>query len=198
MTQSLKNTVISGGVVGLDPDRIVIFGPGLVLEDCDFISDENAGGMGFRGMEMKGGRFVQTGKLKDFQFERVRFSGVSFSGDFLGCDFGNWDEPAAGAVADCDFSNATMHHCRFINCDVDSIRFPAWPCFVIRDPAKARDAVNSGSWPRTLGRALDIYSDVDPECVAAVGNAEVLAAGDGLSLDEVLELLTNVPGFMKT
>lgn len=71
---------------------------------------------------------------------------------------------------------------------------PPWPYFCLSDPAKARGFVMSKSWPKSMGLTLDIYTDTDPECVAIVANASVIADKNKLSLDEVRALLEGIPG----
>lgn len=48
---------------------------------------------------MTGGSFNQQGRaLTDFHFERARFSGVTFTGNFAGCSFGDWDSVETSTI----------------------------------------------------------------------------------------------------
>jgi hypothetical protein len=67
-----------------------------------------------------------------------------FLGDYNSTHFGQkavdtetypW---GAIAVRGCDFTQATMHVCAFNRTDINSIKFPRWPCFTIIQPSKHR------------------------------------------------------------
>ncbi|MDO3526556.1 hypothetical protein ACNRBH_25555 [Ralstonia pseudosolanacearum] len=150
--------------------------------------------MVFSGVVMIGGVFDQKIRLEDFPFQKIHFSKVTFKGEYFGCDFGDWDDVNVSSVSDCDFSEARMHGCRFLNAEMTGIVMPPWPCFCLNDPSKARDFVMSKPWPKSMGLTLDIYTDTDPECVAIVADASVMADKDKISLDEVRALLKDIPG----
>ncbi|MFM9281823.1 MerR family transcriptional regulator [Paenibacillus jiagnxiensis] len=98
------------------------------------------------------------------------------------------------SVSECDFSSASLHECRLLNCDMKGILIPKWPCFCLLDPAEARDFVVSQQLPKKMGLILDIYTDTDRECVAIIGDASALAKESGLPLSEIRALLQTIPG----
>lgn len=181
-------------VVDLAEDEVSVLGPDLELNDCSVVSHADTRGIAFAGVVMVGGVFDQKIRLENFPFQNAHFSKVKFKGEYFGCDFGDWDDVRISSISGCDFSEARLHGCRFLNADMKGIVTPPWPCFCLRDPSKARDFVMSKSWPKSMGLTLDIYTDTDPECAAIVANASVIADKDKLSLDEVRALLEGIPG----
>ncbi|WP_253760520.1 hypothetical protein [Ralstonia solanacearum] len=190
----MRDKKISRQVVELGEVGVSVLGPNLDLNNCSVISRADTRGVVFGGVTMIGGVFDQKIRLEDFPFQKVHFSKVKFKGEYFGCDFGDWDDVSVSSISDCDFSEASMHGCRFLNSDMKGMVMPPWPCFCLSDPAKARGFVMSKSWPKSMGLTLDIYTDTDPECVAIVANANVIADKNKLSLDEVRALLEGIPG----
>jgi len=178
----LSNTVINS------------LGPELHLEKCIVESACEQRALFISGLKMIGGKFAQISPLTNFQFEHVYFSKVKFSGNFIGCDFGDWENPQFPLVEECDFTEAMLDGCRFLNCDVQNISFPKWPCFTLLNPGAARSVALSRQWPSKVGVVLDIYTDNDPECVAVSGNAQRLAEKNALTLDDFRQLLMTLPG----
>lgn len=191
----IRDTSISRERLLLSNLEVNLLGPNLVLENCDVHSDCQREALVVSGLTMTGGSFNQQGRaLTDFHFERAHFSGVTFTGNFAGCTFGDWDAVETSSVRNCDFTQAGLEDSRFLNCDIDSMRLPGWPVFTIVNPAEARDFVMSRPWPSKMRIALDVYTDNDPECVAICGDAAKLAKSDDISLDELRTLLEAVPG----
>lgn len=173
---------------------INVIGPELYLEKCSVESDCNQRALFISGMKMVDGNFSQIRPLTNFHFERAYFSNVTFSGNFIGCDFGDWENPEHSLVEGCNFTNAILDGCRFLNCDVHNINFPKWPGFTLLNPAAARSVVLSRHWPSKVGLVLDIYTDNDLQCVAVCGNARRLAEKNALTLDDLKQLLMTLPG----
>lgn len=190
----MRDTTISKDEIRLVKGEEHTLGPKLKLQQCKVISDCSEKFLFIVGLTMEGGAFVQKRKLTDFHFERAHFKGVEFEGHYVGCDFGNWDSPEKASVKDCDFEKSILEDCRFLNCDPGGIKFPKWPCFTIINPVAAAKYVASKDWPEEVEIMLDVYTDVDPECVASCGYAKPLAKDTGLSLEELRELLTPIPG----
>lgn len=186
--------VLSSQTIELERDQVSILGPKLELHDCNVISEADGRGMAFPGLRMHGGVFDQKKALRDFHFQGVHFLHVRFMGKYIGCDFGDWEDMDRSSVSECDFSSARLQDCRFLNCDMEGVLIPKWPCFCLFHPAEARDFVISQQWPNKIGLTLDIYTDSDLECVAVLGDAGVLAKENGLTLSEIRGLLQRIPG----
>ncbi|MEF9416026.1 MULTISPECIES: hypothetical protein [Ralstonia solanacearum species complex] len=190
----MREKKIFDQIVWLGGGLVNVLGPKLEFNNCSVNSKADARGMVFSDVVMIGGVFDQKIRLEDFPFQKIHFSKVTFKGEYFGCDFGDWDDVNVSSVSDCDFSEARMHGCRFLNTEMAGIVMPPWPCFCLNDPSKARDFVMSKPWPKSMGLTLDIYTDTDPECVAIVADASVMADKDKISLDEVRALLKDIPG----
>jgi len=100
----------------------------------------------------------------------ARFIRCSFHGTLNGVDFGNnpldGELNAFGIVDGCDFSSATLNGCRFLNCDVASLRFPPFPHVVLLSPGSRRADVERITWPGQLGAYMRVCTD-KPEYFAA-------------------------------
>jgi len=191
----IRNAKFSHERLFLSNVEVNALGPDLELEHCEIFSDCVWKSLLISGMRMTGGRFVQQDRtLSDFHFENVHFRGVGFSGNFSGCDFGDWDSLKKSSIADCDFSAARLDGCRFLNCDIDTIELPRWPCFTIVGLGDARDFVSGYQWPGKVGITLDVYTDNDPECVAICGDAQRMAKPSGIVLEDLRASLQLIPG----
>jgi len=187
-------TKISEQDIKLTSEEANFLGPELVLENCTINSNCDRDTLTIAGLTMIGGDFIQHARLSDFHFSRAHLINVKFTGNFIGCDYGDWEKLDRSSVSGCDFSEAILDGCRFLNCDMHGIQLPKWPNFAILNPINARSVVLSRKWPSEIGITLDVYTDNDPECVAICGNAEILAKEDKISLDDLRELLMTLPG----
>jgi hypothetical protein len=191
-----RDTTVSGETIEFNNKDMHFLGPNLVLVDCHLIVNSARKGFNVSGFRMSGGTFEIASKLTDTQFDRVQFESVSFAGHFSGIDFGWWDDSEPGSIRDCDFSNATMQACRFLGAELSGITLPRWPHFAIPDPRRLASWVKTQTWPLKLDIMLEVATDVDPGCAAAVDNAQRLADADSISLDDMRALLEKIPGVM--
>ena len=193
---NFKDTCLIRQEVILDDDVVNALGPGLILDHCHIISNATSRAILIGGFTMNGGVFDQKHSLQNFHFERAHFSGVRFTGSYSGCDFGDWDSSERPSIVDCDFTEAKLDGVRFLQCDVSRIQFPKWPCFVIVNPVSVREHVLAQSWPNQIGLTLDVYTDEDPECVAVVGDAARIAKQNNVPLDDLRDLMMQIPGIV--
>ncbi|MEZ0191460.1 hypothetical protein AB9X41_19815 [Ralstonia solanacearum] len=110
----MRDKKISRQVVELGEVGVSVLGPNLDLNNFSVISRADTRGVVFGGVTMIGGVFDQKIRLEDFPFQKVHFSKVKFKGEYFGCDFGDWDDVRVSSISDCDFSEASMHGCRFL------------------------------------------------------------------------------------
>lgn len=190
----MRDRVVNDSVIRLEGDLATVLGPNLELNNCVVESFVDGRGIIFAGVVMYGGVFDQRVRLSNFHFSRAVFDAVKFKGRYSGCDFGDWDDVVIPGISRCDFSDAVMDGCRFLNCDMADIVTPKWPCFGWMHPAAARDFVMSKSWPKGVGLILDISTDIDPECVAIVLDASVIAKDSNLPLEQLRPMLEAIPG----
>jgi hypothetical protein len=96
---------------------------------------------------------------KEYRLFRVRFIDCRFHGVFSGVDFGRAGETQPeenfGAIENCDFTDATLDGCRFINVNVSGLRFPTTGHVVLIDPSKRAADVAAMQWPGLLGTYME-------------------------------------------
>ncbi|WP_224249076.1 hypothetical protein [Hyalangium gracile] len=133
--------------------KVILFlGPDLTLSDCTLVL-----GMASRDLVIPQARFIDCTfifkkPLRDFRWETAHLQGCRFKGHLIGNDFGELPyAPGKGSIVDCDFSEARLHGCRFLACDVNSLRLPRWPCFTIFDPVSRGRELSALSWPSRIG-----------------------------------------------
>ena len=190
----MRDQIVRNEVIRLDEDLVTVLGPNLELNDCTVESFADNRGLVIAGVVMSGGVFDQRVRLENFHFEKIVLKNVRFKGEYVGCDFGDWDDVQVPRISSCDFSATILHECRFLNCDMAHMVTPKWPCFRLINPADARDFVKSKSWPKGIGLMLDIYTDTDPECVALVVNAGAMSEDSKMPLDQLRVMLEEIPG----
>lgn len=188
----LRDQVLNSEVLKLENDNPSVLGPGLILNNCILDSRIPADCMIIAGLTMTGGNFNQHVELRDFHFENAHLNNVIFTGKFIGCDFGDWDDTSTSSINNCDFKDCHLDGVRFLNADVDSIALPKWPHFFIRSPEKCDPNINIHGLPKKLGITLNVYFDEEPECSAIVGNAQRLAEENGISIDEIRKILSGI------
>jgi hypothetical protein len=193
-----RDTILTGKDIEFNNSDMHFLGPNLVLVDCTLSIKSKRKGFGIIGFQMKGGQFEIVSHLTDIQFDQVQFENVKFKGRFSGIDFGWWDSSEPGSIKNCDFSEATLDACRFLNTDMSTIKLPHWPIFQIPDPLRLAAWVreHKHKWPPKLAIALDVATDIEPGCSASVDNAQMLADADGVSLAEMRAVLAPIPGIV--
>jgi hypothetical protein len=189
---NIKDKKIEGELLELASGEGHILGPNLELLNCVIVCFSSQRGIAFAGVKMRGGEFIQKNRLIDMHFNRVSFQGVKFLGEYVGCDFGNWDDKNQ-SVNYCDFIDSYLHNCRFINCDITNISIPTWPFFSIINPYNVKSDVTSLEFPNKLKEILEIYTDNDIECVAIVADARIIANDIGSTVEDVRNYLNKIP-----
>lgn len=105
--------------------------------------------------------FWQKKVLKNEQFDTVHFKRVKFKGQFMGVDFGGFENSIhpkeLGSLEHCDFTEAKVHACRIFNSDFLNNRYQQWPIVVVRmgGSFKLPDGMpplEKGGWKRLLMR----------------------------------------------
>ncbi len=166
-------------------------GPDLVLKGCRVILRTSANALTMTNVKFLDCQFEAKKKLVNFNMWcATELQGCSFAGRFEGNDFGHWPEQHPnGSIKDCDFSGAVLHGCRFIDCDIESIKLPAWPCFTILHPHQLRAELESMQWPGKLKLWIDAVFWSPEKTVAEVYLAPKLAEQFGSNEDELRRTL---------
>jgi hypothetical protein len=188
---SLQQKVIVDTELVLSDQVHNYLGPDLVLQRCRVLLRTNSKALTVTEVQFIDCQIEATRKLSNFQMWcSAVIKGCKFSGKFVGNDFGNWHEQhAKGSIANCDFSNAVLDGCRFMDCEIDSIKLPKWPCAAILYPQKQSGRVVSVDWPGKLRLwAQDLVNQ--PNVTAAlVEYAPTLARQFGCTEEELREAL---------
>src|SRR5262249_23563674 len=127
----------------------------------------------------------------------VFLKGCRFTGRLTGNDFGRWpDSPPGGGIEDCDFSGAQLDACRFLDCDVSSLRFPHWPCFTILDPVHRSSELSAVPWPGDIGLIASGFAKAPPSTVAVTYSAPALAKRRGTTPEAIRATLEQLEGVL--
>jgi Pentapeptide repeats (8 copies) len=193
---NLEDTVIENERLELGAGTIYFLGPRLTLRNCTLVLRVPA-----RDLIIPEARFVECTidikkELKNFHWEHAVLKGCRFTGRLSGNDFGRWptSDRAPGSIEDCDFTEARLDGCRFIGCDLDTLRLPSWPCFTIQDPARRSRELNALEWPGQMGIAIKGFSTY-PESTAAITYwAPAIARWSGSSVEEIRAVLEKLDG----
>jgi hypothetical protein len=176
--------------------ELYYLGHDLTLRNCTLVVKVPA-----RALVIARARFVDcmvevTRFLRNFQWDAVQLKGCRFIGRFRGNDFGNWpDGQWEGSIEDCDFSGAHLDECRFLGCDVRTIRFPSWPYFTILDPARRWREFSTAPWPGSIGRIeVKCFAEESPATVAVTFSAPELAKRSGTTPEAIKAVLTKLDG----
>lgn len=174
------------------------WGPDLVLKGCRIMLQTSARALTMRNVKFLDCQFEAKKKLVNFKMWcATELQGCSFVGRFEGNDFGHWPEQHPdGSVKDCDFSGAVLDGCRFIDCDIESIKLPAWPCFTILYPHQRQAELESTAWPGELEHWFGGLSWSPEKTAAVVGYAPELVKKYGSNEDELRNILIQLNGIL--
>lgn len=113
---------------------------------------------------------IAVKRQRDFDFFSARFISCKFEGTYSGISFGREGrgEPLYdfGSVEHCDFTEAILDGCRFVNVDASTLKFPGFPHVIVLDPHTRAGEVAGLEWPGHLGRYMEICTN-KPESVKA-------------------------------
>lgn len=190
-----EQTLVKQQVLLKKDPQVHFLGRGLVLQDCEIISWCAQRGLHVGEATLIRGSFETRVTLANLQWCRAKLDGVRFIGHFSGCDFGKWPQfhGEHGDIRECDFTGADVDNCRFLNCNVDGLKFPGWPWFTLRSPRAHARELRALQLPGQWSLMMGIYADSPEECSAAVGNAQRLVEQFGGTLAEVRAGLQKVP-----
>jgi hypothetical protein len=94
-----------------------------------------------------------------------------FYGNYVSMHFGSPEEDVHGpspwgeiAIQGCNFSDTTMHFCSFRRTDVDSIKFPGWPCFTVLQPERNRSRWKDVPAPIPSSMIMNWFSERGRPC----------------------------------
>jgi hypothetical protein len=136
-------------------------------------------------------------ELKGFSWDHAHLKGCRFTGTLSGCDFGRWPDEEAdqiGGIEDCDFTEARLEACRFLQCDARTLKFPSWPCFTLLDPVRRKDELLAIQWPGTMRITVESFVEGPPETAAVTYLAPAVAKRTGTTVEAIRAVLDTLPG----
>jgi hypothetical protein len=139
-------------------------------------------------------------QLTSFGFDGAYLERCRLRGRFVGCDFGRRDDhadfpsffPEAGIV-DTDLSAARLDGCRFISCDLSTLKLPRWPFFTIREPEQVREQALKLPWPGSSHLILGSGDD-PPGTVAYTDDARQICKQFDVTEAELRAVVEQIPG----
>lgn len=168
----------------------------MTLRNCTLVLRVSA-----RNLIIPGARFIGCTidvkkELKNFGWEHALLEGCGFTGRLSSNDFGHWpDSPRPGHIQDCDFSAAQLDGCRFLECDVHTLHFPAWPHFTLIDPVRRARELSSAPWPGDIARiVMSGFEEIPRTTVAITYSAFSLAKRHGTTPEAIKATLEKLEG----
>jgi hypothetical protein len=141
---------------------------------------------------------IAVKRQKDDRLFKARFINCRFHGIFSGIDFGRSHNTERdgdfGAIEGCDFTDATLDGCRFVNTDVSTLTFPRDGHAVLIEPYKRAADVAAIAWPGHLGQYMEICTARPESFKASVMHLPSLARLVRCTEDEVKEALQKFGG----
>ncbi|EPX57144.1 hypothetical protein D187_006898 [Cystobacter fuscus DSM 2262] len=145
----------------MDKEAHYFLGPNLTVKNCTLVLKVSAPRLFFDGARFINCTFEVKQELKNHQqWLAASLKGCRFKGRLSGCDFGHWPEYMSlpgfqhGSIEDCDFTEARLAGCRFHGGDINTLRFPKWPCFTFLDPIGRAPELRSVKWPGSFGEVV--------------------------------------------
>jgi len=141
-------------------------------------------------------------QINNLSFCHVYLEKCQLKGRLFGCEFGRRVDddpdnplyyPEAGIV-DTDLSAARLDGCRFISCDMSTIKLPRWPCFTVLDPEAVREQALKLPWPGKTYRIPEDWDEEPPGTVAVTDDARRICKSDGVTESELRAVVEQIPG----
>ncbi len=193
---NLQDAELSNERIEIGPNVVFFLGPHLTLRDCTLVLRVAARNLVIPQARFFDCTFEAKGELKGFRWDTAHLKGCRFVGRFRGNDFGHWPySPGEGSIEDCDFTQATLDACRFLGCDMRTIRLPSWPCFTFIEPVARWREWRARPWPSTIGPIIvEGFAEDPPSTTAVTYSAQALAKRHGTTPEAIKAVLETVDG----
>jgi|SRR5215217_946373 len=196
---NIEGKVIENERIVLERGDIAFLGPDLTLRGCTLTIKVST-----RNLILIQPRLIDCvievkQELKNLRWCSAFLKGCRFTGVMSGNDFGRWPfdeeaEKALGGIEDCDFSGARLDACRFVDCDVSSLKLPSWPCFTFLDPTLRRQELLAAPWPGTSHISVEAMLESPPETAAVTFSAPAVARYGGTTEEALRAVLQTLDG----
>ncbi len=195
----INNQSLQGDTINIAPKEDFILRRGSVLKDCQITNKATAWYLRLTRSVIEGGSFSTKVRLNELNWLRVKLHGVTFKGKFVGNDFGTKAEiyENLGEIRDCDFTEASVHLCRFFNCDIASNKF-APNHFILPRNASSSRSLLSLNWPDSIHYLAEMYARHIEELSFSVADISLLAKEEKTTEDEIRQLFGRVEGIVMT
>jgi hypothetical protein len=171
----LEKQTITDQEIVLANEHYNILGPDLTLENCRIIFRCAHTSLIVTLTKFINCRMEIRRKLVNFQWLDAWLQGCTFTGTLRGNDFGHWPTPPIwpdmAGIQECDFSETILNLCRFIDCPIETIVLPKWPCFTILNPYQNLSRFESVKSPVDLSFLAHPYIPPPENAVAHVDHA---------------------------
>jgi hypothetical protein len=193
---NLQNAELTGEHLDIGRNVIYFLGPNLTLRHCTLVLQIAARNLVIPQARFIDCAFVVKRELKNFRWDSAHLKGCRFTGRFSGNDFGEWhSSPGEGSIEDCDFSQATLDACRFLACDVRTLRLPSWPCFTVINPVTRWHELRARPWPGDIGPIVVAgFAEYPPSTAAVTYSAQALAERYGTTPEAIKAVLEKLDG----
>ena len=193
---NLENAELTNERIEIGSNVVFFLGPNLILRHCTLVLKVAARNLIIPHARFLDCTFESKRELKNFRWRHAHLKGCRFTGRFSGNDFGAWQSsPGEGSIEDCDFTHATLDACRFLGCDVRTLRLPSWPCFTFIDPVPRWRELSAHPWPGDIGPVVvEGFAEDPPSTVAVTYSAPALAKRSGTTPEAIKAVLEKLDG----
>jgi hypothetical protein len=194
---NIENKEIVNERLEINAGDIGFLGPNLTLRDCTLVLTVAARNLILIKPRIINCTIMVNRELKNFPWMHADLEGCRFTGAMLGNDFGTWpydEEAERGSIKDCDFTGARLDACRFVDCDLSTVKLPPWPCFTIVDPGSRKSELLARQWPGTMHITVDSFTDAPPKTRAVTYFAPAVAKQNDTTEEALRAVLDTLPG----
>jgi hypothetical protein len=193
---NLEKTELKNERLEFGSGTVYFLGPHLTLRGCTLVLDMAARDLIIPQAYFIDCTFILKREFKSFLWEHATLKGCRFTGRLSGNDFGRWpySERFPGSIEDCDFTEARLHECRFISCDLNTLRLPTWPCFTLLEPPRRSHELLSVTWPGMMDIAIKVAIESPDSTAAITFWAPAAAKWAKTTVEEIRAVLERLDG----
>lgn len=188
----LEKQTIERQEIVLTNDQVNYLGHDLVLDHCRVIIRASGQNLVIARTKLLNCQIEIRRQLTNFWWDAAQIEGCTFQGKLRGNYFGHQPSTGTsswGSIQDCDFTAAILDDCRFVGCDIKTIKLPSWPCFTMLDPHQNAAFFQDATLPASL-RSWARYNAGQPMFVVAVSSyAPTILERSGGTEDEIKTFL---------
>jgi len=184
------------------PDLVYYIGPDTVLRDSTITIAVPAARLVITRTKFFNCTIRVKRQLNNFPFDGTYFEGCTLRGRYSGCDFGRRIERedsgisyfSEAGIVDTDLSAARLDGCRFLDCDLSTLRLPLWPCFTVCNPDELLEQALKLPWPGKTRIIPETWEEPPPRTVAVTDDARIICKQFGVSEEELKAVVSRIPG----